>query len=145
MYIATVATSPESALRIIDHLVFRVADLDATERFYSAVLCQTPERDDGSLMYSVGATRLFFTLPDDSTLAIAHDKERIGLNHLAFGVRSLEELQAIAARLTEQEIANSGIVLDHYGAREFIWLDDPNGMRIEFYLRTNDSSGVSNG
>jgi len=35
--------------------------------------------------------------------------------------------------LTSNQIAHSGI--DRYGLKEFLWLDDPDGMRIEFYLR----------
>lgn len=128
----------------VDHLVFRVGALDPTERFYSAIFRQTPQRDEGSLMYRIGDTRLFFTTSEGPEAA-AHDKESIGLNHMAFGVRSLRDLQAVSARLNEDGIAHSGIVLDHYGAREFIWLDDPDGMRVEFYLRTHDGSlGASN-
>lgn len=129
----------------VDHLVFRVAALERTEVFYSALLRQTPERSEGSLMYRIGDMRLFFTLSNEDMAAAAHDKESIGLNHMAFGVRSLRSLQTIAVRLNEGGIVHSGIVLDRYGAREFIWMDDPDGMRVEFYLRTDGgSSGTSN-
>jgi glyoxylase I family protein len=125
---------------VVDHLVFRVAELERTEVFYNALLRQTPERADGSLMYRIGDTRLFFTVLEEGTAAAGHDKESVGLNHMAFGVRSLKSLQTIAARLNEAGIVNSGIVLDRYGARDFIWLDDPNGMRVEFYLGIDDGS-----
>ncbi len=39
--------------------------------------------------------------------------------------------------LTSNQIAHSGIVIDSYGLKEFLWLDDPDGMRIEFYLRAD--------
>lgn len=121
--------------RFVDHLVFRVKDLAATEHFYSVLLGQSPERSEGSLMYTAGETRLFFTLCNRSEPE-PYDKENVGLNHLAFGVRTLEELQAIEAQLNRSGISHSGIELDRYGQKEFIWLDDPNGMRIEFYLRS---------
>jgi glyoxylase I family protein len=118
----------------IDHLVFRVSALDRTERFYTAILSQSPERAEGTLMYEVGGTRLFFTTSTDASSG-AYNKEQIGLNHMAFGVRTLTELQALEHQFNAAGIAHSGIKLDQYGLKEFIWLDDPDGMRIEFYLR----------
>ena len=120
--------------KFVDHLVFRVAELDRTEQFYSALFGQSPERAENSLMYKAGDTRLFFT-PSDRPQHGAYEKEKVGLNHLAFGVRTLEELKTIEAQLDKAGLSHSGIKIDHYGGKEFIWLDDPDGMRIEFYLR----------
>jgi catechol 2,3-dioxygenase-like lactoylglutathione lyase family enzyme len=71
----------------------------------------------------------------DKHQAGPYEKEKVGLNHLAFGARTLEELQAIRAQLDSLGVAHSGIKRDKYGQKEFIWLDDPDGMRIEFYRR----------
>jgi len=116
----------------IDHIVFRVKALDRTERFYNALLGE-PERAEHMLIYTVGDTRLFFTTAADQ--ADLYDKENIGLNHVAFGIRTLAELQAIETQLNSAGIAHSGIRIDRYGLKEYIWLDDPDGIRIEFYLR----------
>ena len=121
-------------LKFVDHLVFRVADLDRTERFYTPVLGQPAHRTEDSVMYLAGETRLFFTCPEKPPQG-AYDKESIGLNHMAFGVRGLDELQAMQALLDAGGVSHSGIKLDRYGLKEFIWLDDPDGMRLEFYLR----------
>jgi glyoxylase I family protein len=118
----------------VDHLVFRVAEVGRTERFYTALLGQPLQRAEGSIMYQVGDTRLFFTRSDKHQAA-PYEKEKVGLNHLAFGVHTLEELQAIRSQLDSLGVAHSGIERDKYGQREFIWLDDPDGMRIEFYMR----------
>ena len=118
----------------IDHLVFRVSALDRTARFYTAILGQSPERTEHSLMYEVGDTRLFFTTSTEASSGV-YNKEMIGLNHIAFGIRTLTELQTLEQQLNAAEITHSGIKLDQYGLKEFIWLDDPDGMRIEFYLR----------
>jgi glyoxylase I family protein len=118
----------------VDHLVFRVAEVDRTERFYTALLGQPPQRAEGSIMYQVGDTRLFFTRSDKHQ-AGRYEKEEVGLNHLAFGVHTLEELLAIRPRLDSLRVAHSGIKRDKYGQKEFLWLDDPDGMRIEFYMQ----------
>jgi glyoxylase I family protein len=118
----------------IDHLVFRVSSLQSTERFYTAILNQQPQRAEGSLMYLAGDTRLFFT-PSAGSPTGKYDKENIGLNHVAFGVRSRFELETIQERLDNIGIVHSRIKLDQYGLKEFIWLDDPDGLRLEFYVR----------
>jgi glyoxylase I family protein len=120
--------------KFIDHLVFHVSDLDRTARFYAALLAQPAERAEDSLMYEVGDTRLFFTTSTEASSAV-YNKEMIGLNHLAFGILTLAELQTLEQQLNAAGITHSGIKLDQYGLKEFIWLDDPDGMRIEFYLR----------
>ena len=120
--------------QFVDHLVFRVAELGRTERFYTALLGQPPHRTEDSVMYQVGDARLFFTRSVQQQPG-AYEKEAVGLNHLAFGVRTLEELQMIQGQLDRGGIRHSLIKMDRSGQKEFIWLDDPDGMRIEFYLR----------
>ena len=80
----------------VDHLVFRVPDMNRTERFYSALLAE-PFKADGYIMYMVGDTRLFFTPSIDH--ALSYDKENVGLNHIALAVRTLEELQRVESQL----------------------------------------------
>jgi len=85
-------------------------------------------------MYQVGDSRLFFTRRREDC-SETYDKERVGLNHLAFGVRTLAELTDIQEQLNSTGISHSGIKKDRYGQKDFIWLDDPDGIRLEFYLR----------
>jgi glyoxylase I family protein len=123
-----------SSPQFVDHLVFRVADLGKTERFYTTVLEQEPERADDSAMYQIGETRLFFTRCRRIQQK-RYEKENVGLNHLAFGVVTVEELQSVRTRLDQAQIVHSGIRKDRYGHKDFIWLDDPDNLRIEFYFR----------
>jgi catechol-2,3-dioxygenase len=120
--------------QFVDHIVFRVADLVRTERFYTVLLGQPPHRTSDSVMYQVGDSRLFFTLCSVNS-SERYDKERVGLNHIAFGVRTLVELTEIQKQLDSAGIPHSGIKKDRYGQKDFIWLDDPDGVRVEFYLR----------
>ncbi len=120
--------------KFVDHLVFRVSALDRTERFYSALLGQAPQQAEDSLLYMVGDTRLFFTSSAKKQAGL-YEKEKVGLNHLAFGVRTLKELEMVQTQLDSAEISHSGLKLDQYGLKDFIWLDDPDGLRIEFYVR----------
>jgi glyoxylase I family protein len=106
--------------------------LERTQLFY-AVLLGEPFEAEGYIMYMVGDTRLFFTPSVDQ--AAPYDKENVGLNHIAFGVRTVEELQNIEAQLDQGNIIHSGIRLWKDGLTKYIWLDDPDGMRLEYWLR----------
>ncbi len=118
----------------VDHLVFRVRDLTATRTFYGKLFGEPAYQNDDSLMYMVGDTRLFFTVCTAEVIS-NYDKEQSGLNHIAFGVRNPAALGGILSQLNASGLTNSGIKIDHYGNQEFIWLDDPDGFRLEFYCR----------
>jgi glyoxylase I family protein len=81
--------------QFVDHLVFRVADVSKSERFYTMLLGQPPHRTEDSIMYQVGDTRLFFTRCDQHSPG-PYEKEQVGLNHLAFGVPTLQDLHPSA-------------------------------------------------
>jgi glyoxylase I family protein len=117
----------------VDHLVFRVAEIERTERFYTALLGQ-PIKAENYVMYIVGDTRLFFTRSVESRQG-TYEKEKVGLNHMALGVRTPDELRTIQAQLDTSGIPHSAIKLWQDGVTEYIWLDDPDGMRIEFWWR----------
>jgi catechol-2,3-dioxygenase len=120
--------------RFVDHLVFFVGDVSRSLRFYEILLGPPAQDSEDSAMFMVGDARLFFVRA--KVLDQAFDKQRVGLNHLAFGARTIEELRQTAAQLDKAGVVHSGIRIDHYGNREFLWFDDPDGMRVEFYPRT---------
>jgi glyoxylase I family protein len=119
--------------QFIDHLVFVVKDISVTERFYSVFLGKPAYFEAGQLVYQLGETRLFFVIAKGKWAP--GDKDQGGLNHIAFGVRTIEELHELEATLKDKRIKNSGVSIDKHGKKEYIWFDDPNGMRLEFYCR----------
>ena len=118
----------------IDHVVIIAKDLGRTERFYSVFLGEPVHQDAESVAYKIGETKLFFVLPYGSFEKT--DKDSGSLNHLAFGVRTLEELRQFEKALEDAGIKHSGVQLDKYGNKDFIWFDDPDSYRLEFYCRT---------
>ncbi len=116
----------------IDHLVFRVRDIPASKTFYAALFGDPVFQNEDMFLYKIGtSTRLFFTKA--SGPATPYDKEQPGLNHIALGVESLPHLEQILGHLQSAGIPNSGIGIDPHGKQNYIWLNDPNGFRIEFY------------
>jgi glyoxylase I family protein len=126
----------ELKIGFIDHIVFIVPELAETRKFYSTFLGQPEYDSDTTLVYKTGETKVFFVLP--SAGFEKPDKDKGGFNHIAFGVRSVDELREFENALNAAAIKHSGIKIDTYGNKEFIWLDDPAGMRVEIYCRTVD-------
>ena len=119
--------------QFIDHVVLIVKDLKETERFYTSFLGNPSHLDEEYIAYKVGESTIYLALSDGDFQKV--DKDKGSLNHLAFGVRTTDELIGLEKVLAEANIRNSGVKIDKYGNKEFIWFDDPNGYRLEFYCR----------
>lgn len=117
----------------IDHIVISVKNLKSSTKFYSSFLGKaTTSKEDVS--WKLGDTKLFITSPYKRN-ALKFDKANLGLNHIAFRVSTKKELASYLQKLNKAEIVNSGILIDKYSKKEFVWFDDPDGIRLEFYLR----------
>lgn len=110
-----------------------IKNVEETEQFYSSFLGKPEHQDKEQVAYKIGDTKIFFGLAYGDFEK--SDKDKSSLNHIAFGVRSTEELKEFEKTLNDAGIKNSGILIDKYGNKEFIWFDDPNGYRLEFYCR----------
>lgn len=119
--------------KFIDHIVLIVKNIQETEKFHTTFLGKPESIGEDSVSYKIGETKIFFGLPYKEWTT--WDKDATGFNHLAFGVRSGEELREFENILNQANIKNSGVQIDKYGNKEFIWFDDPNGYRLEFYNR----------
>jgi len=117
----------------IDHIVLIVKNIHETEVFYSKFLGKLLDIVQEQVVYKIRDTKIFFGLPYGEWKEM--DKDVSGLNHLAFGVKTAEELREFEKILNNADIKNSGIQIDRWGNKEFIWFDDPNGYRLEFYCR----------
>jgi len=120
----------------IDHIVLTISNLEKTKAFYSKILGDPDYQTEHSIVYFISDTKLFLGLPN-GTLPEGDkfDPNRIGLEHLAIGVSTLDDLKEIDRTLEETFIENSGIHIDKHSQKEKIWLDDPDGIRLEFFIR----------
>ncbi|MES2213397.1 MAG: VOC family protein [Patescibacteria group bacterium] len=120
-------------LKYIDHIVIIVKNIEETQHFYSNFLGTPEHQDIEQVVYKIGDTKIFFGLPYGDFER--SNKDKSSLNHLAFGVKNKDELEEFEKTLNDTEIKNSGILVDKYDNKEFIWFDDPNSYRLEIYCR----------
>lgn len=116
----------------IDHLSIIVRNIKETAEFYGKFLGEPIKINEEKIVYQIGDTKIFFRLPYSEWRE--RDKDQSGLNHIGFGVSDVEELKKFETILNENNIKNSGVKISKLGT-EFIWFDDPNGYRLEFYRR----------
>ena len=121
----------------IDHLSLIVKDLDRTEEFYSKFLGNPILRNETLLIYKISNIRLYFKLSSKRVIDSKYDKDSIGMNHIGLGVRTLDELKEFERHLSEVGVKHSEFKVGKFG-NEYIWFDDPNGIRLEIYHRPEE-------
>ena len=121
--------------KYIDHIVLICKDVEVTHNFYKHFLGEPEMKGKEEVAWKIGETKIFFGLPYKNY--ILGDKDSYSLNHLAFGVTTIEELKQFEEVLNKASIVNKGIRSKEYGEQEFKYVsfDDPDGYRIEFYHR----------
>lgn len=126
------------AIREIDHLVLRVADLEAMIAFYTRALgCTVEVRREDIGLYQLRAGRsMLDLLPLDGKLGkaggAAPGREGRNLDHFCFRVEPFDQ-EAIVAHLQRHNVA-IGPIRDRYGAEGngvSIYLTDPEGNTVE--------------
>lgn len=128
----------------IHHIVITVSNAKSSGEWYKKVLGWeiTEEGEDyvylvpDNIKYPGGKFILVLGESRDSNLADnKFDRNRIGLDHFAFNVDTLEELKETEERLKKVGIGmeNDGITDDDFGGTA-IFCTDPDGMKIEFHL-----------
>jgi catechol 2,3-dioxygenase-like lactoylglutathione lyase family enzyme len=118
--------------KFIEHISLIVKDIQQTEEFYSKFLAKPIIHNESMVAYKVGDTRLFFKVSPKGTLSGTYDKDDIGMNHIGWGVHTVDELKEFQKFLSEAGIKTSEIELGKF-SNEYIWFDDPNGIRLEIY------------
>lgn len=125
-------------IRQIDHIVLRIRDLAAMQRFYLDVLGCTVERrqDEIGLVQLRAGQSLIDLVPVDGTLGraggAAPGREGRNLDHFCLRVEPFDEA-AIRAHLAAFGV-NAGPAGPRYGAEGLgpsVYLEDPEGNTVE--------------
>jgi catechol 2,3-dioxygenase-like lactoylglutathione lyase family enzyme len=120
----------------ITHVALTVTDLAASEAWYTKLLGVEPVLDEDTgpfrhIVYPVGGTLLGLHGFPDLNSKDAFDERRPGLDHVAFGCASRDELVAWAAHLDALGIAHGGVVDAGYGSG--LSFRDPDNIALELF------------
>jgi glyoxylase I family protein len=130
----TVAIS--TTIPSITHVAVTVTDLAASEAWYTKVLGVEPVLDEDTgpfrhIVYPVGSTLLGLHGFPDLASAEPFNERRPGLDHIAFGCASRDELIEWAARLDQLGVPHGDIVDAGYGSG--LSFRDPDNIALELF------------
>jgi catechol-2,3-dioxygenase len=120
----------------ITHVAVTVTDLETSEAWYSRVFGVSPVLDEDTgpfrhIVYQLGTTLFGLHGFPDLSSKDAFDERRPGLDHVAFGCASRDELVAWAAHLDSLDIVHGGIVDAGYGSG--LSFRDPDNVALELF------------
>jgi glyoxylase I family protein len=128
--------SISATMPAIAHVAVTVTDLDASEAWYTKVLGVAPVLDEDTgpfrhIVYPVGTTLLGLHGFPDMASTEPFNERRVGLDHIAFGVATRDELVEWAQRLDQLGITHGGIVDAGYGSG--LSFRDPDNIALELF------------
>ena len=120
----------------ISHVAVTVTDLDVSEAWYTKVLGVTPILDEDTgpfrhIVFQLGNTLLGLHGFPRLVSYEPFDERRPGLDHVAFGVASRDELVEWAERLDALDVPYGEIVDAHYGSG--LAFRDPDNIQLELF------------
>ena len=122
----------------VTHVALTVRDLSVSVPWYESLLDATPVLDEDTdpgfhhTVYLIGGGMLL-GLHQHTAPAPAEpfSEYRVGLDHVAFGCASRDELEKWVTRLDELGVAHQGIKDAHYGSG--LSFRDPDGIALELF------------
>jgi len=121
----------------IHHIAIICSDYEVSKRFYTEILglkilreVYRKERESYKLDLGIGDDYVIelFSFPNPPKRP--SQPESCGLRHLAFSVRNVTDKRI---ELIEKGLVCEGIRIDEFTEKEFFFIQDPDGLPIEFY------------
>jgi glyoxylase I family protein len=126
----------ERTMPAITHVAVTVTDLAVSEAWYTKVLGVKPVLDEDTgpfrhIVYQLGDTLLGLHGFPDLASTEPFNERTPGLDHIAFGVASRDELAEWENRLDGLGVAHGGIVDAGYGSG--LSFRDPDNIALELF------------
>jgi len=124
----------------LHHVAINVRDLDKSVQWYGDVLGFSVlfpyDTDDFQrrIMRHPSGVVLGVTRHNSEEAEAEFSERRTGLDHLAFGVESQEQLEAWASQLDAAGVEHSGVKVTPATGSALIAFRDPDGIQLEFYV-----------
>jgi catechol 2,3-dioxygenase-like lactoylglutathione lyase family enzyme len=118
------------------HIALRSTNIERSKHFYTEtlgfpIIMETPEL----FLFSAGKTAFGVRAPDAETPGDdKFDPYRVGLDHIALACEDDDELERVAASLTEAGVENTGVKLDATLGKKYVAFKDPDRIAWELYM-----------
>lgn len=118
----------------IDHVTLTVSDINQTKDFYEQ-LFQTKLEKDNENSFSLLAVDIpvWFVQWKNRHPNDKFDETRIGLDHIAFSLDTVKELEKFVARLKDMGVKTEGLQ-KFAGKFPYVAFRDPDNIQTEFFI-----------
>lgn len=118
----------------IDHATLTVSDLERTRKFYSKLFgIELRKHKDNSFNLLKAGVPCWFVQWEKQYPKDQFDELRVGLDHIAFELKTVKELEEVVKKLDEMGIPNAG--LERYGGKyPYVAFRDPDNIQTEFFI-----------
>ena len=129
----------------LDHINLSVSNLETARQSYGDLLgfelTQTPldypsAFAAGTYSFMVGDVEVALVRHKLTAANDRFDETRIGLDHLSFKAPDEAALHALAARLDEAGVDNSGVQIYIPNGKRYVVFRDPDHIQLEYWLDT---------
>ena len=131
---------PDTPMTGLHHVAINVRDLEKSVQWYGDVLGFAAlfpyDTDDFQrlIMRHASGVVVGLTRHNHADADAAFSERRPGLDHLAFGVSSREELEGWVKRLDDAGVAHSGVKETPATGSVLVAFRDPDNIQLELYV-----------
>lgn len=119
----------------IHHISLRTSDLPRAKDFYQNILgFQVVLENSNVFIILAGTTFIGFRQATVQSPDEKFNPFNIGLDHLALGCESEDELNRVAEALAAANIENTGVKMDTTLGKSYVAFKDPDRISWEFYM-----------
>ncbi|MGI8552238.1 MAG: VOC family protein [Dehalococcoidia bacterium] len=119
----------------LHHLAIRVTDLARAKQFYTVTLGFPKVLETAELfLCNASGTLIGVRGPEPETAAAGRfDPHRVGLDHIALTVPTVDALEGLRRQLETAGVPNNGVEHDALTGATYISFYDPDGIAWELY------------
>lgn len=117
----------------ISHVTLAVTNIKRTKEFYEKLFETSLEMDveQSFSLLKVGIPCWFVQWHE--SINDRFDEKRVGLDHIAFELKTIKELEEIVNKLNELKVNNAGIE-KFAGKYPYVCFRDPDNIQTEFFI-----------
>lgn len=117
----------------IAHVTLTVANVERTKHFYEKLFQTTFEMDNNNSFSLLKVHIPCWFVQWSQNSKDRFDEKRVGLDHVAYKLKTILELEAIIQRLHEMKITNAG--LQRFARKyPYVAFRDPDNIQTEFFI-----------
>lgn len=118
----------------IAHVTLTVSDINRTRKFYEQLFDTkiTVDNKYSFCLLEISIPCWFVQWPKNKAKGVFNE-ERIGLDHIAFELKTIKELKKVIERLNKMKVKNAG--LEYFANKyPYVCFRDPDNIQMEFFI-----------